>query len=664
MDKKEILKNLDIASFYQEYIPSLQVNGKPEALGLCPFHQDTNPSLSVNLETGKYFCHACNDGGDPIKFYMRTKGVDFRQALADLSGENNVNTPKQADTSKRKIECVYPYTDEEGRLLFETVRFIPKTFRQRRPDGKGGYIWNTEGVELVPYKLPQVINADTVFICEGEKDCDNLEKLGLVATTNPRGAGKWPEEFNKYFTGKDVVVICDNDQVGRNHGDDVATKLHGHAKFIKVIESLPGVPEKGDVSDWLKISGNTKEKLLEIARNTDVWMPRNDVADTVKHDSVMALTRLDDLFKEPEENITWLVDGMLSAGGFSVAVAKPKVGKSTAVRVLSQCVAKGASFLNRKVSQGGVIYLGLEEKRSEVKKHFKDLGATGNEDIHIYVGGAPGDAIKQIRAAVEKIKPALLIIDPLFRLTKVKDTNDYAQITNALDPLLRLARDTGTHVLCVHHANKMGGEGGNCVLGSQAIFGSVDTLIIMKRHEDYRTIQTIQRYGDDLPETVLVFDKVSRNVSLGGTRQDEDTRVMKSVILKFLSEQNEPIIESVITNEIEGRTTNKRKALRELVESGEVSREGKGGKGDPFKYSCSLVPNIYREQENKNQKITGNPHKINDYSCSQDFAKFQENEKSREQEFLLREQEKNETENNTILDIPEVEFAEEVKPNV
>src|SRR3989304_4616208 len=137
------------------------------------------------------------------------------------------------------------------------------------------------------------------------------------------------------------------------------------------------------------------------------------------------LTKLSDLFQEPEETTTWLVDGLLPSGGFSVMVAKPKVGKSTNARTLALHIANGKSFLGRAVVTGAVIYLALEDKRAEIKKHFQDMGANGNEEIHIYTGGTPTDAIKQIRHAVESLKPSLLIIDPLFRLTKVKDGNDY-----------------------------------------------------------------------------------------------------------------------------------------------------------------------------------------------------------------------------------------------
>lgn len=151
------------------------------------------------------------------------------------------------------------------------------------------------------------------------------------------------------------------------------------------------------------------------------------------------------------------------------------------------------------------------------------MEATGNESIHIYVGGAPASAIDQIRRVVEEMKPVLVIIDPLFRFTKVKDGNDYHQVTNALEPLLRLARDTGTHVLCVHHSRKGESAAEDSFLGSQAIFGSVDTLMIMKRHEHYRTLQAIQRYGDDLPETILAYDRELSSKDDGKTQNLDST---------------------------------------------------------------------------------------------------------------------------------------------
>src|SRR5690606_6029986 len=114
----------------------------------------------------------------------------------------------------------YDYEDENGELRFQVCRLEPKDFRHRRPDGSGGWTWNMRGVELVPYRLPELIAAtagETVHVVEGEKDADGLAELGLVATCNPGGAGKWREEYCKYFRGKNVVVLPDNDDAGWKH---------------------------------------------------------------------------------------------------------------------------------------------------------------------------------------------------------------------------------------------------------------------------------------------------------------------------------------------------------------------------------------------------------------------------------------------------------------
>ena len=274
------------------------------------------------------------------------------------------------------------------------------------------------------------------------------------------------------------------------------------------------------------------------------------------------------------------------------------------------------------------------------------------EEIHIYTGGTPGDAINQIREATERLKPVLVIIDPLFRLTKVKDGNDYIQVTNALDPLLRLARDTGTHVLCVHHSPK--GERGieDSPLGSQAIFGSVDTLMLMKRCENFRTIQTQQRYGEDMEEITLEFNKDTKTILLGEDVYFIEVKYAKNKIIDFLSTQREPITEAMIKNEVEISVKLKCKALRELVAEGRVKREGLGTKGHPYKYAGILVPGIGVEPEYQNPKMTGNPHGCKENSGSQDFATFKENEKSPEPAF--------DTKNNEVLDLSNIDFEEVV----
>jgi RecA-family ATPase len=302
-----------------------------------------------------------------------------------------------------------------------------------------------------------------------------------------------------------------------------------------------------------------------------------------------AFTPLKDLFAEPEEQTEWLVDKLLPRGGFSLVVAKPKVGKTTLVRNLAVAVTRNTPFLNRATHHGPVLYLALEEKRSEVRKHFKAMGATGEEEIFIHAASAPMDALQKIRPIVAEKKPVLIIIDPLFRLVRVKDGNDYIQVTQALEPLLVLARETGAHVLCVHHAGKGDREGGDSILGSTAIFGTADTALIMRRSERYRTLCSRQRYGEDLPETVLQFDSETRTITLGASKEQEEVNRLKDSILEFLKGQKEAVTEQEIKENVEGNNRHKQTALRELVTEKKVERQGKGGKGDPFKYKCSLA---------------------------------------------------------------------------
>ena len=171
---------------------------------------------------------------------------------------------------KGRTVATYDYCDAGGEVIFQALRYEPKDFRQRRPDGKGGWIWNLQGVALVPYRLPELLAADpaaTVWILEGEKDVDRLRSLGLVATCNPMGAEKWRDEFSPHLQGRAVVVLADNDEPGRRHAEQVARSVAPHAAGVKVLDmaeacrklGLRDLPEKGDVSDLLDLGGTAQD---------------------------------------------------------------------------------------------------------------------------------------------------------------------------------------------------------------------------------------------------------------------------------------------------------------------------------------------------------------------------------------------------------------------
>ncbi len=170
---------------------------------------------------------------------------------------------KAKPPSKGKIVAEYGYHDEAGKLLFQVVRLAPKTFRQRRPDqsAPGGWSWSVKGIPQVPYRLPELIAAPAgavVYIPEGEKDCDALAGLGLVATCNPGGAGKWSRDLSRHLMGRPVVILPDNDQAGADHASDLVGKLQGVAASVRVLR-LPDLPPKGDVSDWLAAGGSAED---------------------------------------------------------------------------------------------------------------------------------------------------------------------------------------------------------------------------------------------------------------------------------------------------------------------------------------------------------------------------------------------------------------------
>lgn len=237
-------------------------------------------SLRLDLQRGTWHDFESGTGGGVLDLIAREIGGDRKGAMKWLESEGltdgapTAETPKPKQPKRRaRIVNEYDYVDEHGEVLFQVVRMEPKDFRQRRPDGNGGWTWTIKGVRQVPYRLPQLLAKpdSTVCVVEGERDVHSLEAMGVLATCNAGGAGKWPDELTPHFTGRNVVVIPDNDGPGRNHAELVASKLHGSAQSVRVLH-LPNLPEKGDVTDWIA-AGGTKRRLVQLAKQCDPWEP-------------------------------------------------------------------------------------------------------------------------------------------------------------------------------------------------------------------------------------------------------------------------------------------------------------------------------------------------------------------------------------------------------
>lgn len=264
----------------------------------CPCHEDSKASLSVGVVGNSVLihCHA----GCPTSRILNELGMTARDLFPPRPSRNGSAGHASHSNGKTKtpskLVATYDYRDEAGTLLYQSCRMEPKDFRQRAPNPAqgGGWLWSVKGIRRILYRLPELrtyITAEQtagrtpqVFIVEGEKDADRLAKLGLTATTNVGGASKskftgkskWSHEYSQALAGCDVVILRDNDDVGLDHANAVGRSVKSIAARVRVPE-LPGLPPKGDISDYLD-AGGTIDQLLQIVATTSDWEPPAVVA--------------------------------------------------------------------------------------------------------------------------------------------------------------------------------------------------------------------------------------------------------------------------------------------------------------------------------------------------------------------------------------------------
>src|SRR5262249_7010797 len=216
-------------------------------------------------------CRGCGVGGDVITLVQHLDGLDFTSAIRLLTGE-----PSPKTNGKDRTEFLY--TDESGTTLFAVERTEDgkrgKTFKQKRPDPDNPrrWLWNVDGVPVVPYRLPEMIEAIAaerpVLVVEGERKVDLLWSWNMAATCNAGGAKKWRPAHSEYLRNADVIVMPDNDDAGWAHVNLIGASLAGIAKRIRVLV-LPGLPPKGDIIDWAAAGGTREQLHLLIAEAPD-----------------------------------------------------------------------------------------------------------------------------------------------------------------------------------------------------------------------------------------------------------------------------------------------------------------------------------------------------------------------------------------------------------
>lgn len=432
-------------------------------MALCCFHDDKSPSLSINTEKGVWNCFAGCGSGGVLDFEIKFSGCDKETAIANIAELVGL---KQLQLGQR-LEAIYSYTDTFGKELFQVVRNPGKRFTQRQPDGKGGWIYETKNLKMVLYHLPEVVTAKQVIVCEGEKDTDNLRAaIGgdrdalhahLAVTTAPRGAGKWSDDFSLYFVGKQVLILPDNDEAGRKHAQTVAMSSYRYAQGVKIL-NLPGLPEKGDVSDYLQ--AHSFSELVAAAKAVEWWRP--PAADSSLFMSVSQF------HEKVTDAVDWILEGVIQHGANGMMIARPKCGKSFAILDLALALASGQRWLDFYVQKRVRTALvsrednyGLTQWRNlKLSKHRNLSPADLDGWLYINAKGLkpkimldyPED-VAALVADLKRYQTEFLILD-VMRVLHSAEENDNTEMQKIIDVLNGIQAETGASVCLIHHDNK------------------------------------------------------------------------------------------------------------------------------------------------------------------------------------------------------------------
>ena len=301
----------------------------------------------------------------------------------------------------------------------------------------------------------------------------------------------------------------------------------------------------------------------------------------------LRLIKVSELLEEPAEEHEFILDNVLPKNGLSVLVSKPKVGKTTLALNLAVAVARGEGFLGIATRKSPVVYLGLsgEVKRDELKKFFK-LRGVSDELIYTFADVTPPNLVSELEKMLENHRAPLVIIDTLAKALSVKDFNNYAEVTARLTPYAELARQMVGHILFLHHSPKrLVGDPVDSVLGSTAVSGGVDTVLVLDRRGENRIVKGVQRYGEPLNDLLYAYDKKRGMIIPLGDPQEFETGQVSEEIKTLLLNSAKPLTTDDICNDIESRKQTIIDALRELTRRGIIVRSGSGVSGDPYRYA-------------------------------------------------------------------------------
>ena len=423
----------------------------------------SNGSVSFDRDKGAWFNHETDEGG-----YLEEDAPAIVTEFISL------------------VVQKYDYRDADGDLKFQVQRFMPKDFRPRVPNGNGGWYSGKgcmDGVEMIPYRLPEMLDADEVILVEGEKDVDALIDAGFVATTKSGGSGGWKPELNKYFEGKNIIVIPDNDDAGRKTARNSASALVGVAASVRFADICAGLQPKADVSDYLE--ANSVAELQDLLEKAPVYVPEKsvsvrDVFKTLEAKEIEAVIAADDFVEE-----------LLISGQMSVVYGPSGCGKTFFAADLALHVAHGRSWRGRDVTQGGVLYIaaegayGIRNRIVAFQNHFGgDAPPLAVLPTSVNFFDSEED-IERLIATIEAKAAdyggvSLVVVDTLARVLAGGNENSGEDMGALIANTDRIREVTSAHVMLIHHTGKDEARGAR---GHSSLRAATDTEVEISKSD-------------------------------------------------------------------------------------------------------------------------------------------------------------------------------------
>ena len=447
----------------------------------CPCRQDDrNPSLSIHEKsdgTVLLFCH--RNGGCGVEDVCRS--LDITTAALKPKDLSESTRDKEYPKVKRKalkFIASYDYQDASGALLFQKVRYEEpggrKTFRQRKPDGAGGWVYQLGDTPKVLYNLPNVLRqkeqGEPIWVVEGEKDCDTITRMGGCATTMPGGAGKWLDIHTEALAGATVDIIVDNDIAGRPHARDVAARL-GEAGCDVAIWMCPSAK---DITEHVQLGGSTEELVPfvedepaeleastlefeeEIEGDEEPLSPAEETisklrslldeerspASVINRATLLLGTReapvaanagrlvnwTEFVGEDDDDSYDWLIPGLLERQERVIVVAAEGVGKTMLLRQCAILPAIGVQpFSFQKMPGIRTLSVDLENPEKIIRRTSRtiihaarSLGFADKSDAHLFMKPdgfnllEPSDRLA-LEDVIEQVEPDLLLLGPLYK---------------------------------------------------------------------------------------------------------------------------------------------------------------------------------------------------------------------------------------------------------